>query len=302
MIKKSILSLCSIIFCFSCTSLQQPENIEELEEAIRQAFSKTEGDFAVAFKTLNDPEETMLINAHESFHAASTMKTPVLLEVYKQAAAGKFELDDSIIVKNEFRSIVDSSLYALSPEDDSFSALYEHIGQKQSIRDLTYHMIIASSNLSTNIMIELVGAPNVNQSMRALGAKEIQVLRGVEDSKAYQQGLNNTTTAYDLMLLFEAIGKEEAVSQQASQEMIDILLDQQFNDIIPAKLPDEVKVAHKTGWITGVHHDSGIIFLPDGRKYVLVLLSKNLKDEEAGVKAMASVSRMIYEYVTKDKQ
>lgn len=301
MLKKCLFSLYIIIFFFSCGSLQQPQNVEELKEAIREELNKTEGDFAVAFKNLSQPEAEILINAHESFHAASTMKTPVLLEVYKQAATGKFNLDDSIMVKNEFRSIVDSSLYTLSSEDDSFSALYEQTGQKQSIRDLTYSMIIASSNLATNIIIELVGAPNVNQSMRDLGAKDIQVLRGVEDSKAYQQGLNNTTTAYDLMLLFEAIGKKEAVSAQASQEMIDILLDQKFNDMIPAKLPDKVKVAHKTGWITGVRHDSGIIFLPDGPKYVLVLLSKNLKDEEAGVETLATVSRMIYEYVTKTK-
>jgi beta-lactamase class A len=82
----------------------------------------------------------------------------------------------------------------------------------------------------------------------------------------------------------------------ASMVMIDILLDQRFNDIIPAKLPKEVKVAHKTGSITGVRHDSGIVFLPDGRKYILVLLSKDLQDADAGIEAMANVSEMIYNY------
>jgi len=81
--------------------------------------------------------------------------------------------------------------------------------------------------------------------------------------------------------------------------MIDILLDQKFNDIIPAELPAGVKVAHKTGSITGVHHDSGIIFLPNGKKYILVLLSKNLKDEKAAIKAMANVSKHIYEFVNR---
>lgn len=79
--------------------------------------------------------------------------------------------------------------------------------------------------------------------------------------------------------------------------MINILLDQKFNDKIPAKLPKNVKVAHKTGWITGVNHDAGIVFLPDGRKYVLVLLSKELENDKAAVKSMAKVSRMIYDYV-----
>jgi beta-lactamase class A len=158
-------------------------------------------------------------------------------------------------------------------------------------------MIIASSNLATNIIIEMVNAKNVTQTMRRYGAKDIQVLRGVEDQKAYDKGLNNTTTAYDLMLIFEKIARGKAVNKKASQAMIKILLDQQFNDIIPAQLPKETKVAHKTGFITGIHHDSGIVFLPDGRKYVLVLLSKNLEDEKQAIKAMADVSRLIYEYM-----
>jgi len=283
----------------ACTSTQQEEAITltQLEADIKAEFARTEGDFAMAFHNLQEPQEELLINASESFHAASTMKTPVLLEVYKQAAAGKFDLDDSLVVKNEFKSIVDSSMYSLSPEDDSYSLLYEQIGQPQSIRDLSYNMIIASSNLATNIVIELLGAQNVTQTLRNMGANDIEVLRGVEDSKAYRAGLSNSTTAYDLMLLFEAIAEGEAVSEAASQEMIDILLDQQFNKMIPAKLPEDVKVAHKTGWITGLHHDSGIVFLPDGRKYVLVLLSKNLTDEDAGVETLATVSKMVYDYI-----
>jgi beta-lactamase class A len=285
-----------MLICIAC-SHPNASNLSELEKDVQERLDEVNGDFAVAFKNLQEPQEELLINADESFHAASTMKTPVLLEVYKQAEAGKFDLDDSLIVKNEFKSIVDSSLYSLSPEDDSYSLLYEQIGQPQSIRDLSYNMIIASSNLATNIVIELVGAQNVTRTLRDMGANDIEVLRGVEDIKAYQAGLSNSTTAYDLMLMFEDMARGEAVSEEASREMIDILLDQKFNEMIPARLPDDVKVAHKTGWITGLHHDSGIVFLPDGRKYVLVLLSKNLPDEDAGVQTLADVSKMVYDYV-----
>jgi len=298
-----ILLIILVVLLTACTATQpeqEAKTLTQLEEDIRTAFAQTEGDFALAFKNLQDPQEELLINARESFHAASTMKTPVLMEVYKQAEAGRFALDDSLMVKNEFKSIVDSSRYSLNPEDDSYDLLYQQIGQPQSIRDLSYNMIIASSNLATNIVIELVGAQNVTQSLRDMGARDIQVLRGVEDIKAYRQGLSNSTTAYDLMLLMEAIAQGEAVSEAASQAMIDMLLDQKFNKIIPAQLPEDVKVAHKTGWITGLHHDSGIVFLPDGRQYVLVLLSKNLEDEEAGVETLASVSRMIYDYMQAD--
>ena len=295
------IALSLTLFLNACTSSSEEKSdmtLTQLEADIKAEFAETEGDFAIAFQNLQEPQEELLINARESFHAASTMKTPVLMEVYKQADAGKFSLDDSLIVKNEFKSIVDSSLYSLSPEDDSYSLLYEQLGQSQSIRDLSYNMIIASSNLATNIVIELVGAENVTQTLRDMGANDIEVLRGVEDIKAYRAGMSNSTTAYDLMLMFEQIAQGKAVNEKASQEMIDILLDQKFNKMIPAKLPEDVEVAHKTGWITGLHHDSGIVFLPDGRQYVLVLLSKNLEDEDAGVETLATVSRMVYDYMT----
>ncbi len=285
-----------LFICLACAQ-PSPSTLVEVEQIIQDRLSEVEGDFAVAFQSLDNPEEQWLMNAQEEFHAASTMKTPVMLEVYKQVETGELSFNDSVLVKNEFYSIVDSSTYSLSPEDDSYNELYEQIGTKQSLRDLVYHMIISSSNLATNIVIELADAKRVTQTMRDLGANDIQVRRGVEDGKAYRQGLNNTTTAYDLMLLFKAIAQHDVVSTEASQAMIDVLLDQRFNEMIPAQLPNDVKVAHKTGWITGLHHDSGIVYLPDGRSYALVLLSKNLTNEDAGVQALADVSKVIYDYI-----
>ena len=253
--------------------------MRSLKENIVQTLSKQEGTFAVAFKDLSTGKE-LLINDTITFHAASTMKTPVLVEVYKQAAEGKFSLSDSLTIKNEFKSIVDGSLFSLDSSDDSETELYKHIGEKRTISFLLYQMIIVSSNFATNLIIELVDAKNVSATMQQLGTKDIHVLRGVEDGKAFAKGMNNTITAHGLMILFEKMAKGETVNPAASQAMIDILLDQKFNDIIPAELPAGVKVAHKTGSITGVHHDSGIIFLPNGKKYILVLLSKNLKDEK----------------------
>jgi beta-lactamase class A len=276
----------------------QPDTaMQNLKQKIIDQLSQQKGMFAVAFKDISNKKE-LLINEKEVYHAASTMKTPVMIEVFRQASKKRFSLKDSITLKNEFRSIVDSSSFALDSVDDSEHELYKHLGEKRSIYDLVYQMIIVSSNLATNLIIEKVDAKNVTQTMRKYGAKDIQVLRGVEDQKAYDKGLNNTTTAYDLMLIFEKIAKGKAVNKKACEAMIDILLDQKFNNIIPAQLPNDVKVAHKTGFITGIHHDSAIVFMPDGRKYVLVLMSKNVEEEEKAVKALATVSGMIYQYVT----
>ncbi len=296
---KTTIILFLFILGFAFESCRSKRDIKTLNEQITAELAKSDGVFAVAFKDLSTGE-TLFINEKTNFHAASTMKTPVMIEVYKQATAGKFSLTDSIEVKNEFKSIVDGSLYSLSADDDSEQDLYIHVGTKRTVADLVYDMIIVSSNLATNIVIELVDAKKVTQTMRSLGASDIHVLRGVEDQKAYNQGLSNTTTAYDLMVIFEALAKGEVVSTQASDDMIEILLDQRFNDIIPAQLPREVKVAHKTGSITGVHHDSGIVILPDGRKYVLVLLSKELADFDSGTASLANVSKLIYSYVTQE--
>src|SRR5688572_14761424 len=222
-----------LVLLAACTVAKN--SMRTLQDDILKELAAQKGTFAVGFKNLSTRDE-LFFNEHEFFHAASTIKTPVLIEVYRQAMEKKFSLDDSLVLKNEFKSIVDGSVYSLNPADDSETDLYKQIVEKQMI-------------------IELVDAKKVTQTMRELGAKNIQVLRGVEDSKAYGRGLNNTTTAYDLLLIFEKIAKEEAVSPSASQAMIHILLDQRFNDIIPAMLAPDVKIAHKTGSITGVQHD-----------------------------------------------
>lgn len=286
-----MLSRFLLLFLLIASCKTQPT---ALISKIQTEFATEEGTFALAFKNFQTGE-TILINEKERFHAASTMKTPVMIEVFKQEGAGKFSQKDSILVKNEFYSIVDSSKYQMDIGEDSEGKLYKLVGQKLPIEELVYDMIIWSSNLATNIIIDLVDAKKVTQTMREMGADSIEVLRGVEDLIAFEQGLSNSTTALDLMIMFEKLANKELVNPKASQKMIDILLDQKFNEIIPAHLPKEVKVAHKTGSITGVHHDSGIVFLPDGRKYVLVLLSKNLDDFDKGTEMMAWVSGMIYD-------
>ena len=289
------------IVCFTClmyTGKAQSTimNTQSLLAQVQQILNEQRGNFAVAFKDLTT-NETMYWHEHEFFHAASTMKTPVMSEVYKQVADGKLRLTDSVTIKNTFYSIVDSSTYQLNADDDSEQELYKMIGKKVPLSFLVYHMIIESSNLATNMIIEMVDGKKVTQSMRELGANDMQVMRGVEDTKAFQKGLNNTTTAYDLAVLFEKMAKGEILGKDACEDMIRILLDQKFGTIIPALLPKTVKVAHKTGSITGVHHDGGIVFLPDGRKYVLVISSKNLENEPLATPAMAKVSEVIYQYV-----
>jgi len=294
---KMVIYITLIVFLSAFVKPESTVSLAQLKKNIEQRFQQLDGDFALAFVNLSDTSQKIMINSKEVFHAASTMKTPVMIEIYNQAEKGKFKLSDSILVKNEFKSIVDGSIYSMDIGEDSGDALYKKIGQKITIYDLMYDMITVSSNLATNILIELVDAKKVNSKMRKLGAKDIKVLRGVEDIKAYDLGLNNTTTARDLSIIIQAIATGKAGNKKDCKAMINILKDQKFNDMIPKYLPKNVKIAHKTGSITGVHHDSGIVYLPDGRSYVLVILSKNLKDFDKATDEMAKISKEIYDFL-----
>jgi len=289
---KSIILLISIILMSFSVDMKT-----EVEKQINEKFEKVEGNFAFAFKIVGSEVNSILINEKEMFHAASTMKTPVMIEAFKQDANGVIYLQDSLIVKNSFKSIVDGSEFSLDINRDSGDKAYEMIGKKDTYYNLVYDMIINSSNLATNIVIEKLDAKNVMKTMDELGAKSIKVLRGVEDMKAFDAGLNNETNANDLMILFEKIAEGNAVNPHADSIMTEILLEQNHNDMIPKYLPHEVKVAHKTGGISGVLHDSGIVFLPNGKKYVLVILSKNITSVPQTAEMMAEISKIIYDYV-----
>ena len=267
---------------------------QKIEDELKK---QPEGNFAYAFVDLQTGER-LSHQGGRSYHSASTMKTPVMVEAYKQAAADKFSLDDELEVYNRFTSIADKKVvYSLDAVDDSEKGLYTMIGQKTTWRDLIYRMITESSNLATNILIDQLGAKNIMATLRSIDADGVQVLRGVEDIPAYKKGMNNAVTADGLATFFEALATEKLVDKYATAEMVTVLSDQRHRDIIPGRLPNEVTVAHKTGWISGINHDSGVVYLPDGRKYVLILLSEGLEAKDAK-ETLSRVSRHVYDYVS----
>jgi beta-lactamase class A len=238
--------------------------------------------------------DTLFLNADSSFHAASTMKVPVMVALFRRATSGSFAMNQRLMVVNQFASIVDGSPYSLDVNSDSDSTLYHRIGDRVPVDTLLRLMITRSSNFATNTLISLVGAEEVNRTMRALGAQRIQVLRGVEDGKAFDKGLNNTTTARDLAIILRAIEGGKAGSPEATREMKEILLAQEFNEKIPAGLPPGVRVAHKTGEITAHSHDAAIVYPPGRNPYVLVVLTRGIQDGSRSSRLIADISSIIY--------
>ena len=240
--------------------------------------------------------DSILIGANLRLHAASTMKVPVMIQIFRDADAGLLRLDDSLPVHATFPSLLDGSPFDVDRADDSDSTLYLRLGGKASVRELLELMITRSSNLATNLLIERVGAERAQGTARSLGAWSIQVLRGVEDGKAYRAGLNNTTTARDLGVLLAAIAQGRAARPASCTEMLAILGRQEFNEGIPAGLPSGTRVAHKTGWIGEVvYHDAAIVHPPRGGSYVLVVLTGGIKEDSVAHSLVADLSRMVYE-------
>ena len=264
-----------------------------LEEYLSQFNDKT---IAVALHDL-ETGSSAYINADESFHPASTVKVHVMLEVFHQAEAGKFSLNDKIQIINSFTSIADGSPFSLNVVDDSDTTLYERIGEMESIREIVRLMIVRSSNLGTNILLGKVGARNVQAFIQSLGIDGVTVRRGVEDNVAFRLGLNNSATARGLTQTMQLLAEGKVVSERASQEIVNILLGQEFNESIPALLPAAAKVAHKTGWTGTVYHDTGIVY-PAGRKpYVLSIMTRGFAEDkpDEAHNCMANISRIVYE-------
>jgi beta-lactamase class A len=264
-----------------------------LDAEIRAIIAGSGAEVAVAFRTVDGRDE-LLIDPDKVFHAASTMKVPVMIELFRQAGKGALSLEEKLPIRNRFKSIVDGSPYKLSEGDDSDKEIYTAVGKSLTLRQLCEAMITVSSNFATNLLIERLGVEKIRNTVTRLGADGMQVLRGVEDQKAFDKGLNNSTTARALLVLFQKLATGQAVTATSDAAMIDLLKRQKFNEAIPAGVPAGTPVAHKTGNITRIHHDAGIVYAP--RPYVLVILVRGIPDQKVSAPLMSTISAAVYQH------
>jgi beta-lactamase class A len=232
-------------------------------------------------------------NADDPFHAASTMKLAVLLGVFRLVHRGELGLDEPVHVRNKFLSIVDRQPFRLEL-GGADAEVQAQQGRTMTVQELAYWMITRSSNFATNLLVDVVGVPVIQAAVRDLGIEGVRVLRGVEDQAAFDAGLNNEVTASGLLKLLRLIAEERAFSPELSRQMLEIMLDQQYKRGIPAGLPEGARVAHKTGNISTVDHDAGIVFLEGRKPYVVVILTE-FPSEMGGHRAVAEVSRDVFE-------
>ena len=213
-------------------------------------------------------------HAERWFHAASTIKVAILVGVFGAISRGDLLPQSRVHVRNRFLSAYDGSPYRVRLDRDANVDVHREIGRTLRVTELCDAMITTSSNLATNLLLDLVGLDALQRTIDGFGLHGIDLLRGVEDELAFEHGINNQVTANGLVGLLRLIGEQRVFSPELSQQMLDILLRQQFNKGIPAGLPSGTIVAHKTGEISTIAHDAGLIYLPDRKPYALVVLTE----------------------------
>jgi beta-lactamase class A len=291
------LLLCATLSCAPAPVAPSPEPTPTLETRLAQRIRQVPGAEAAVWIEDLGTGATFAVAETVTYHPASTMKLPVMVALVRAAEAGALALDDRVILENRFRSIVDGSPYALIREEDSDPALYDRVGAPISFRELNHRMIVRSSNLATNALIERLGADSVTRVAAALGAEGVIVRRGVEDAKAFAAGRNNATTARGLGRLLAAIERGTAASAAGTALLRTTLLAQEFNDEIPAGLPAGTPVAHKTGWITGQTHDAAIVYPPGRAPFVLVVLTRGIPDRATAQRLIADLAGLAWSQV-----
>ena len=271
------------------------------EAALHEQIEKLRADSganAIAVHFLDYESERSFAHASDRwFHAASTIKVAILIALFHAANTGRVRLDDRLHVRNRFRSIVDRSIYRVQRDRDADAAVHRRIGRSMKLIELAEPMITRSSNLATNLLLDFLTPEYVQSTLADAGVSGVQVLRGVEDTVAFDRGLNNTLTAAGLVDLFRLLREDRLLPEPARRQAFEILAAQEFNSMIPSLLPDAAQVAHKTGEISTCTHDAGLVLLPGRRPYAVAILTEHPPGLDDTQKTVARVSRLVYEFI-----
>ncbi len=231
------------------------------------------------------------------FHAASTIQLAVLLAIFRAADEGRLRLDDSLHVRNRFVSAADGSPFRVDPSSDAMPELYQAIGRTAKISVLAEGMIVASSNLATNLLLDFLGVEYARNVLRDAQVSGVELRRGVEDQAAHEKGIDNEATADGLLTLLSAL-RGDFLKKESREQAIHVLLAQRSNSMIPAGLPAHATVAHKTGEISTACHDVGIVYLPEREPYIAVILTEFDAEQNGRRETVAAISEMIYRSLT----
>jgi beta-lactamase class A len=267
---------------------------EELRAAIAQIVEVSGTRCAAVAVHDYKSDWRFALNGDRLFHAASTIKVAILLALLRAVDEDRFAFDASLQVRNRFLSVVDGTPYRIDLDSDGYPQLYKSIGRTAKISSLAEWMITWSSNLATNLLLDFVGVEYAGDVLNRAQVSGVRLRRGVEDHHAHEQQIDNETTALGLVELFSVL-RSDFLANESRERAIHILLQQRFTAMIPAGLPSHATVAHKTGEISTVCHDAGIVYLPEREPYIVAILTEVDPSKNGRRETVAKISAAVYQ-------
>jgi beta-lactamase class A len=254
-------------------------------EKLIQTYS---ADTSVAFRTLDGTQE-LFIQADKPFLSSSAIKIGVMIELYAQAEAGELRLSDSLLVTPASQN----DAHPAAPRADAKNdPTYDSIGKTLTLRELCEVMIVRSSLRAESLLIEKLDAARIRNRLQELGATGVKFVAPVEsDTGLAVEGPQNTETARDLMVLLWALARGQAVSPDASQEMMGMLARSIPYQGIAAGLPGSQDAALGTAGFAENHQEAAIVYGP--HSFVIVIVIRDVQDRTASFALSAQLTHAL---------
>lgn len=253
----------------------------DLAGAVEEIAREVGGTVAVAARGLRRQVALDRL-AEVRLPSASVIKIVILLELLARVEEGDFRLEDRLSL-DDAQKVPGSGVLTML-----------RAGLELTLDDLAHLMMNVSDNTASNMLIGLLGCDRINQRLARWGVKHTRLERKFYDFDAREQGLDNWVTAGELAELLVGIERRRLLGSEACEKALAILRKQQFGGRIPALLPPETPIANKTGSITGICHDAGIIYSPAG-PLILVVLTQDIPHWTVAESAIRHVARVVYE-------
>jgi beta-lactamase class A len=261
----------------------------DLERSVRRDIAVYSGSVGLVIKDLSTGW-TIEINKDAVFPSASLVKIPLMAAAFLAEGTGRIDLKQAVTLENRFKAGGSGSLKNLPA------------GKRFTLEDLVEIMVAESDNTAANMLIDLFGFEYLNPAFKQLGLANTDIKRKMMDFSGRKHGVENFTTAADLSLLLENIYRKKLLNRQISQRCLEILKAQKIRDRIPARLPADTAVAHKTGLEQGVCHDAGIVFTPRGDFLICALIKHNDKTARPAKRVISRVALDVYNYTAGIRQ
>lgn len=256
----------------------------ELKDKINKILNEYDGNFAIVVKSLNS-NKSIEINEKKVYKSASLIKLFIMGEAFNEIKDGKHFLHEKIKIDNNMHVGGDGILKELNGTHEF------------TLEELITLMIIVSDNEATNILIDIFGMDNINKFIKALGFKDTSLNRKMMDFKASEKGIDNYTSAMDISKFFKMLYENKINDEKNSGIMIDILKRQHVTGGLDLYLGEDI--AHKTGCLLGLEHDSGIVYRKD-EPYIICILSNGLKANYEGKEIIGKISKLIFDEFEKE--